>query len=332
MRHVVFGAGLIGGYLGGALIDSGLSVGWVVRPATRKKLSRGLLLTDYAEHRQQFSDLEFVDIDGQVEPADVIWLTVKCTVLDQACEDMAPLVGPNTLIIALQNGLGAEAKVQAKFPETKVIRGVFSANVAELAEGHLHRGTEGGLDLPNTPDTRAIQKQFNSALLPLDLYDNLEGLLWAKLQLNLNNPINALSNIPLKLQLEQREYRKVLKAAMLELLRVADKSGVELPKLTRIPPRWIPRLMGLPDWLFKRLASQMLSIDPSARSSMWEDLSTGRKTEIDFLNGAVADQGERLGVECPANRQLQRLVKSVEAGEQVIGLTGADLYQEVLAV
>ena len=329
MRHVVFGAGLVGGYLGGSLIDSEFSVGWVVRPATREKLSRGLLLTDYAEHRQQFSDLEFVGLDRQSEPADVIWLTVKCTVLDQACEDMAPLVGPDTLIIALQNGLGAEAKVKAKFPDNKVIRGVFSANVAELAEGHLHRGTEGGLDLPNTPDTQAIQRQFNSALLPLDLYDNLEGLLWAKLQLNLNNPINALSNIPLKLQLEQRNYRKVLKAAMLELLQVADKSGVELPTLTRIPPRWIPRLMGLPDWLFKRLASQMLSIDPNARSSMWEDLSTGRKTEIDFLNGAVADQGERLGLKCPANRQLQRLVKSVEAGEKSIGMSADELSRAV---
>lgn len=331
MEHVIFGAGLIGGYLGAALMASERAVGWVVRPATQIKLNAGLRITDFAGTDIRVNDLQFVDVDkGLSTPPQYLWLTVKCTALASAIDDLRPLLGPDTVVISLQNGLGAEAQIQAALPNHQVIRGVMAANVAELAAGHLHRGTAGGIDLPNLPATQALRESFKSRALPFKLYDNLEGLLWAKLQLNLNNPINALANIPLKQQLQQRDYRVVLSAMQEELLSVTRAKGIELPKLASLPPRWLPKFMRLPNTLFVRLSKKMLAIDPKARSSMWSDLSTGRITEIDFLNGAVADEGEKLGVPCPVNRAITALIHQVERGEQAMGISATALRAAVI--
>ncbi|BFM17535.1 2-dehydropantoate 2-reductase [Maricurvus nonylphenolicus] len=326
--HVVFGAGLIGGYLGGALMAQGQEVGWVVRPATREKLDQGLLITDYAQHRQKLEILHFIDPQAGGESAEVLWLTVKCTALAAALENMAPLVGPNTIIICLQNGLGAESQVQAAFPCNQVIRGVLSANVAELKPGHLHLATEGGIDLPALPETAPLET-LSSELLTFTLHHDIEAMLWAKLHLNLNNAINAISGIPLKEQLAQRGYRRVLAAAMRELMKVAKAKQIKLLKLTRLPPSLLPPLMSSPDWVFTRVANQMLAIDPEARSSMWVDLSEGRKTEIDFLNGAIVEEGERLGIACPVNKKLQQLVRSIEVGEISQGISSNELLHRV---
>jgi len=332
MQHLVFGAGLIGGYLGAALMKSQQKVGWVVRSATQEKLSSGLRVTDYLNHDEKVTDLNFIDPHGsdELEPVDYLWLTIKCTALEKSLDDIRPLLQPTTVIICLQNGLGAEEVVQTAFPDNTVIRGVMAANVAELNPGHLHRGTLGGIDLPRCPDTENLQASFQFDGLPLGLYENLEGLLWAKLQLNLNNPINALSDIPLKNELSQRAYRRVLAAAIDELIQVAQAKGIRLPKLTPLPPAWIPTVMRLPDWLFVRVSAKMLAIDPKARSSMWSDLSDNRITEIDFINGAIVREGEALGIHCPVNKTITELIHQVERGEKKMGIEAQALKDLVL--
>lgn len=332
MEHMVFGAGLIGGYLGAALMTSGRSVGWVVRAKTQQKLSSGLRVTDYLDNDERVEKLHFVDVnsDSKDQFPNYLWLTVKCTALEAAIDDLRRVVGPETTIICLQNGLGAEAYIQQQFPDQQVIRGVMAANVAELAEDHLHRGTQGGIDLPRLPITEALVPSFQFAGLPLALHDDLEGLLWAKLQLNLNNPINAISNIPLKQQLSLRDYRRVLAAAADELLAVTAAKGITLVKLSPLPPKLIPAMMRLPDWLFVRVSAKMLAIDPNARSSMWEDLSSNKITEIDFLNGAIVREGEKVGVDCPVNRAITNLVHQIERGEKSIGIDAKALRDLLL--
>jgi 2-dehydropantoate 2-reductase len=81
-----------------------------------------------------------------------------------------------------------------------------------------------------------------------------------------------------------------------------------------VPPRWMPRVLGLPDWLFRRAARRVLAIDPHARSSMWDDLEAGRTTEVDYIQGEVIALAERLGRTAPVNRALVRLVRQAEAG------------------
>jgi 2-dehydropantoate 2-reductase len=82
----------------------------------------------------------------------------------------------------------------------------------------------------------------------------------------------------------------------------------------------------LPDALFTRVAATMLRIDPQARSSMWEDLQAGRRTEVDYLNGAVVKLAQSLGLNAPANARMVTLMRAAEAGTQP-ALSGTVLWQ-----
>lgn len=316
--HVVFGAGLIGCFLGGVLSHKKLQTRLVCRPAIKDKLSQGLTLTDYQDNSVKVENLVFID-SGELEHAgqcDVLWLTVKCTAVEQACADIHPLIGEDTIIMCCQNGLGSEQWVKKAFPGNEVLRVMVPFNVAELSPGHLHRGSEGFLtiedDGQNSGFIRQLKESIQSPIMPLASSDQMQALLWAKLQLNLGNSINALADIPVKAMLEQRGYRKVIAAMMQELLDVTDRLNISLPKVTALPANWISRVLRLPDFLFLRVANKMLAIDPNVRTSMWWDLSQGKATEIDHLNGAIVSAASQLHIDCPVNAIVIQLIKEQE--------------------
>jgi 2-dehydropantoate 2-reductase len=103
---------------------------------------------------------------------------------------------------------------------------------------------------------------------------------------------------------------------MKELLSLTDCLGIDLPKVTALPAHFIPRVLCLPDILFKLVANKMLAIDPNVRTSMWWDLSQGKGTEIDYLNGAILKASTSLNLPCPVNEKIVQLVKSISAKEQ----------------
>ena len=80
-----------------------------------------------------------------------------------------------------------------------------------------------------------------------------------------------------------------------------------------VPPGAIPRILKLPNWLFRRVARRMLAIDPQARSSMWEDLERRRPTEIDYLQGAILALATKARIPAPVTQRIVRLVKEAEA-------------------
>jgi 2-dehydropantoate 2-reductase len=141
---------------------------------------------------------------------------------------------------------------------------------------------------------------------------HIKEILWSKLLMNLNNSINALAGVPLVEELSQRGYRKVLAASMREGLTALKRAGITSARLVKISPSWMPFMLSLPDWMFTRLAGAMLNIDPTARSSMWEDLERHRQTEIDYLNGEIVMLAEAYDLDAPVNRKIIALVKEAE--------------------
>ena len=327
--HTVFGAGLIGCYLSAALIKQGQQVELLCRSHVQQKLAGGLLISDYLQHEYQARQLQFCD-DAQQEQnidSDFLWLTVKCHSVKAAAEQLKGLVAENTVIFCCQNGLGSEQIVKQLFPEHIVLRVMVPFNVVEIKPGHLHRGSEGQLTLEQHVITEGLASLIHSDLLPVAVAHDMSALLWAKLQLNLGNAVNALANIPVKAMLEQRGYRLVIAALMDELLTVVDASSISLPKVTAVKAGWIPTVLRLPDWLFVKVANKMLAIDPEVRTSMWWDLQANKPTEIDYLNGAVVQQGQSAGVPCPVNQALIDLVKKAERGELKPGVSPSQLQQ-----
>ncbi len=311
-KIIVYGAGSIGCYIGGQLLHAGIDCTLLGRRVMCSELStHGLKLTDYENTDTWLPPPLPVISDLSLLPrTDIVLLTVKCRDVEEAAKDLASKITPKTLVVCLQNGVGAVEAAARHLPRDRILSGVVGFNILSMGEGRFHRGNEGELILESHPD------------LPLDLFDQMgmparsttkiERVLWGKLLMNLNNGINALSGLPLKEQLSLRGYRKVLAASMRELLDLLAKQGIKPEALTGVPHALSAHILCLPDFLFTRIAKKMLTIDPLARSSMWEDLQKGRKTEIDYLNGAVTRLAEELGCKAPVNSRLIELVKQAE--------------------
>ena len=98
--------------------------------------------------------------------------------------------------------------------------------------------------------------------------------------------------------------------------------GIKPVSSTPIPASWMPHMLRLPDAIFETLLGRTMKIDPEARSSMWEDLQRGRRTEIDYLQGVITEIADRRGLRVPLSRRIVALIKDAEAaGKGSPGLT-----------
>jgi 2-dehydropantoate 2-reductase len=157
---------------------------------------------------------------------------------------------------------------------------------------------------------RPWQPVFAAAGLPLALHADLRPIQWAKLLLNLNNPVNALSGRPLRAQLLDRDYRRVLAALQDEALAALAAADIVPARLTPLPPRWLPTVLRLPNLLFERVAARLLRIDEKARSSMADDVAAGRRTEVDAFCGEVQRLARAHGGDAPLNARIALLVET----------------------
>ncbi len=329
----VFGAGSVGCYLGGRLLATGADLHFVGRIRLRDELAEhGVLSTDLdgAVHRVAPSVARYsIDADA-VRSADVVLLTVKSGATASAAGELASRLKPGALLISLQNGVGNAELLRAQLPGVTVLAGMVPFNVLARGQGRFHHGSEGAVAVQadGHPGLAAIQPVFARAGLPLALHADMPAVQWSKLLLNLNNAINALSGLPLRAELAQRGFRLCLAAAQRETLALLKAADIPLAQLTRVRPEWLPALLSVPDFLFRRLARQMVAIDPLARSSTWEDLEAGRTTEIDWINGEVLRLAASLGQAAPVNAALVVLVKAAELGGRR-DWSAAELYRAI---
>jgi 2-dehydropantoate 2-reductase len=248
--------------------------------------------------------------------AELVLVTVKSAATAEAGRELAAVLPPGAVVLSLQNGIGNAELLRRALPRHTALDGMVPFNVLNRGCGAFHQGSEGHLAAADHPALRAAQPWFERAGLPLELHPQMLPVQWAKLLLNLNNPVNALSNVPLKEELSQRAYRRCVALMQREAIGLLDQAGVKLARLTPLPPQWIPAMLSLPDWVFRRAANKMLEIDPLARSSMWEDLEAGRTTEIDWLNGEVVRLAQRLGRGAPVSARMIELMRQAERGGQ----------------
>ncbi len=278
----------------------------------------GLHLTDFhgADLRVDRGNLRYATTPDGAAGAELVLVTVKSAATAEAGRELASVLGPGAVVVSFQNGIGNAEVLRQQLPRHTVLDGMVPFNVLNRGCGAFHQGSEGTLAAAAHPALRAVQPRFAQAGLPLELHAEMLPVQWAKLLLNLNNPVNALSNLPLKEELSQRAYRRCVALAQREAMVLLKQADMKLAQLTPLLPELIPTMLTLPDWIFRRAANRMLEIDPLARSSMWEDLEAGRTTEIDWLNGEVVRLAQRLGREAPVSARMIELVRAAEKGGQ----------------
>jgi 2-dehydropantoate 2-reductase len=223
------------------------------------------------------------------------------------------------VVVSLQNGIGNADTLRACVAATQrgVARLVPFNVVPTQAEGaapRFHRATSGTIRI--AAGVAGLRNLIDATGAPVAEHDDMAAVLWAKLVLNLNNALNALSGLPLAAQLADRHWRVLLAAQIAEALTVLRAADVRLARIEAVPPRAIPLILRLPDFIFRAVADRMLAIDPAARSSMWEDLERRRPTEIDHLQGAIIELAGKAGIAVPVTARIARLIKDAEAAGQ----------------
>ncbi|MCI5075026.1 2-dehydropantoate 2-reductase [Oricola sp.] len=332
MRIGIFGAGSVGCYVGGMLAAAGLHVIFVGRETMAERLSGGIVLTrfDGLEQRAAPEDVSFSTDPSALRDCDVILVCVKSDATETAARALAKAARPDALVVSLQNGVSNAARLRDALAPRSVLAGMVGFNVAQIGSSRFHCGTEGEIVIEADPSAGSLVRHLNDAGVITEESAEIDAVQWGKLILNLNNAVNALSELPLKQQLARRAYRQVLAASIREALLVLREAGIRPAKVGKVGPALLPAVLNLPDWLFLRLAGSMLKLDDDATSSMAEDLARGRQPEIHWLNGEIVALGRKTGTATPVNERIVALVESVFAGDMPGGLTGEDLRRAAL--
>lgn len=335
MNVGVLGAGSIGAYLGGRLTAAGVTTVLVARQPLVDAVARdGLRLTalDGYDRTLGPADVHIVTNPLVLASCDYILVTVKGHDTVHVARQLPTVIRHDAVVVSFQNGVGNVEILHRALGEHAVLAGMVPFNVLRRGPAHFHQGVSGVLAVQSLPDGRhrRLVDAFNAAGLSCEAHDDMRAIQWGKLLVNLNNSINALSGLPLQQQLGQRGYRKVMAACVREGLRVLKRAGIKPHIDGPMPASWMPTVMELPNALFNMAAKKIVSIDPKARSSMWEDLQRGKKTEVDLLNGEIVRLGAQLDVPTPINQRVMDLVKDAELHGNAPSLAAEELRKRVL--
>ncbi|MDB5546816.1 MAG: 2-dehydropantoate 2-reductase [Tardiphaga sp.] len=312
-RIVVAGAGAIGCFVGGLLVDAGRHVTLLARPRVIDAITRhGLRLTDFSGLDRVIAPQSLTLSDDPVimREADIILVTVKSTDTPAMADLIARHAPTDAIVVSLQNGVGNPAALRARLPGRRVLAGMVPFNVQAQGDGRYHRASSGDIVIARDPaDTAA---RLSAAGLTMQPSDDIAGVQWGKLIVNLTNALNALSGLPLREQLAQRAWRRLIADQMAEGVAVLKAAGIKPVSATPIPAGLMPHLLRLPDRLFQMILGRAMKIDPQARSSMSDDLARGRRTEIDFLQGVIVELARRHGRDAPVSRAVIIRVREAE--------------------
>jgi 2-dehydropantoate 2-reductase len=258
-----------------------------------------------------FRQLRLSDRPDILADAGIVLVTVKSADTAEMADVIAHHAPDDAVIVSLQNGVANASLLRARLPGRQVLAGMVPFNVIARGEGYFHRATSGDLVIERDPANTAAELQV--AGLAVRTTDDIAGVQWGKLLVNLNNAINALSGLPLREQLGNRDWRKLFADQIAEGLMAVRAEGTRVVSPTPVPLSWTPHLLRLPDALFGIVLAPAMKIDPQARSSMWEDLERRRRTEIDYLQGVIVEIADRRGLKAPLSRRIFGLIKDAEA-------------------
>jgi 2-dehydropantoate 2-reductase len=319
----IAGAGSIGCFVGGMLAAGGRRVALLARSRVIGEIeTHGLRLTSFDGFDRRLAANQFALSENPSLFADaaIVLVTVKSADTAGMADLIAQHAPADAVIVSLQNGVGNAAVLREKLPGRTVLGGMVPYNVIALGEGRFHQATSGNIVIER--DAAGTAERLSVPGSQVRATDNIVGVQWGKLLFNLNNALNALADLPLRQQLAQRSWRKLYADQVAEALAAIKADGIKPVSSAPLPVGFIPPLLRLPDALFQIVLGRTMKIDPEARSSMWEDLQRGRRTEIDYLQGVITAIAERRGLAAPLSRRIVELVRKAESdGKGSPGLT-----------
>jgi 2-dehydropantoate 2-reductase len=294
MKIAVMGAGAVGCYYGAKLAQAGHEVTLIARPAHAGAINRDGLLFESGGEKAHVPMRAVTDAEG-IAGADIVLFCVKSTDTQEAGEQIKAHLGKDTVILSLQNGVDNADRL-GKVIDRPVIPAVVYVAVEMAGAGHVRHHGRGELVIGPSDVSSKIAETFPPAGIPVEVSENAEGALWAKMILNCAyNALSAIVQKPYGEVIGGIGVMDVMHNTVTECLQVADARGVNVAGDV-----WAAVL---------KIAETM----PAQYSSTAQDIRRGKPSEIDYLNGYIVRQGTELGIPTPTNQVLYALVKLVEA-------------------
>ncbi|MFA4888989.1 MAG: 2-dehydropantoate 2-reductase [Candidatus Omnitrophota bacterium] len=301
MKIVIVGAGAMG-CLFAAYLSKSKEEAWVLdkhKDRASRISESGISVEE--NHSNWQAKVKATAQASEVGIADLILICVKSYHTKEAATQIKPLVGENSALLTLQNGIGNIEIIEEAFGPEKVIGGVTNQGATLLGPGHIrHAGRGetviGRIDGKIPVEIRAIREILNKAGFETRISRDIKSLLWSKLIINVGiNALTAITRLHNGKLIEFEGTRKILRQAVTEAVRVAKRKRIKL---------------DFDDPLAK--VEAVCEATAHNVSSMLQDVLRKKRTEIDFINSVIVRQGQELGIPVPINSLLVDLVKTIE--------------------
>jgi len=295
-RVGIVGAGAVGCYFGGMLARAGVPVTLIGRASHIDAIrANGLFL--------QWQDFEeYIRLDASTEmrsvsDSTIVLLCVKTIDTETAATAVAPHLRNNSMLVSFQNGVDNVERIQ-RATGIAALPAVVYVACAMTGPGRVTHNGRGDIVIgPRSGITERISRLFEGAHIPCRISENIDGELWTKLLMNCAyNAVSAITHSRYSDLGEDGEIQNVMKELLREVVAVGTAAGVVLPSAEQL----------------MEAATRLGESMAGATSSTEQDLSRGRPTEIDSLNGYIVRRGRELGVPTPTNTTVYALVKLIE--------------------
>ncbi|SHM18812.1 ketopantoate reductase family protein [Bradyrhizobium lablabi] len=305
MRIAVVGAGGVGGGFGAALAKAGADVTFIARGAHLAAMKSAGLKIQGGRGETHVVPTQATDDPKSIGAVDVVLFCVKLWDVESAGEAIKPLVGPNTAVIPLQNGIDAAERLLPILGPKAVMGGVAQISASITAPGVITQvGTFMRMIFGELDGTRSKRGEDFLALcqkagFDATLSDQIVTELWMKFVLLASNAgITASTRQPIGRLRDDPDIRPVILAAFQEVIDVGRAKGVPLPA----------------DALGK-IVEFIGHAPPAMKASMALDLDRGNRLELPWLSGKVVELGRQLGVPTPTHGAMYAMLKPYVMGK-----------------
>ena len=281
--------------------------------ARLKKFShQDVMLLDYKKDRAELLNKNGIKVEGirgtfhvnipvrtreEIEVApDFVMLFVKAYNTKDAAHDIKDIINDDTLVISLQNGLG-NIEILESIIKKKVYGGITAEGATLIDVGHVrHAGYGDTIIGPFQDRLLDLRDILDNAGFKTEIRDDIDGVIWGKLLINIAiNPLTAIIRVRNGMLPKVEGARKIMEDCLREAMQIVEKKGIKLPYKDPVEKSY-----------------EVCQKTEGNISSMLQDVIAQRPTEIEFLNGAIVREGERLGINTPTNNILLHLIHSIE--------------------
>lgn len=289
MRIAIIGAGGVGGYFGGRLAQAGIDTTFIARGATLDALRARGLRVDSVKGDFILDRVNATDDPATVGPVDAILLAVKAWQLADAAKNLGPMLGPDTMVVPLENGIDAP-DVLAPIVGREHVLGGLCAIVSFIVEpGHVRHAAFdplvmfGELDNTRTARVERLRDAFVRAGVNAQVPEDIHHSMWTKLLfIAVMSGVGALTRVPIDVWRASPEIRDIALAALREIVAVAAARGVDLGT-DAVDITW-QRYEGMA---------------PGSTASLQRDVMEGKPSELDAQLGAIVRLARENGVDVP---------------------------------